>query len=123
MINEPSKNLPSLVAAIEGNYAGMSHADLVLTCEMLERGRTVWRKEAEALAETLARGSCSLAAPGRGDCEHFVGLPGPLVGGHNTDDRGKPNGWCWNCWWAYRTHKAENKHEPTDSASQTPENR
>lgn len=37
----------SLVAAIEGNYSKMAHADLVLTCQMLTRGRAAWRKEAE----------------------------------------------------------------------------
>lgn len=37
----------SLIAAIEGNRAGMSHSDLVLTCNMLERGRAAWRKECE----------------------------------------------------------------------------
>lgn len=31
----------------------MAHSDLVLTCQMLERGRATWRKEAEALKETL----------------------------------------------------------------------
>lgn len=48
-----STNGDSLVAAIEGNLAGMAHSDLVLTCQMLERGRMVWRKEAEALRTTL----------------------------------------------------------------------
>lgn len=43
----------SLVAAIEGNLAGMAHSDLVLTCKMLEGGRAKWRKEAEALQATL----------------------------------------------------------------------
>lgn len=37
----------SLIAAIEGNYSGMSHEDLVSTCKMLNNGRAQWRKEAE----------------------------------------------------------------------------
>ena len=37
----------SLSAAIDGDLRGMSHSDLVLTCEMLVRGRAAWRKEAE----------------------------------------------------------------------------
>lgn len=39
----------SLVAAISGDRSGMTKADLILTCEMLERGRAIWRKEAEEL--------------------------------------------------------------------------
>ena len=43
----------SLVAAIEGDLNGMAHGDLVLTCQMLKRGRETWRKEAESLKKTL----------------------------------------------------------------------
>lgn len=43
----------SLIAAIEGNLDKMAHRDLVLTCQMLERGRTIWRKEAEELRAEL----------------------------------------------------------------------
>lgn len=49
-------------------------------------------------------GNCRYAGPGRGDCEHFVGLPGESIPGqHDGDDDtvdhyGKPNGWCWHCW-------------------------
>lgn len=102
-----SINANSLIAAIEGDYAGMSHADLVLTCKMLYRGREAWRKEMEQLQERSASGLCLLAGHGRGDCEHFVRLPGLLIAGHHTDDYGKPNGWCWFCWWSYRTQRAE----------------
>ena len=38
-------------------------------------------------------GGCTLAGPGRGDCEHYVGLQDGAV-----DAYGKPNGWCWSCW-------------------------
>lgn len=53
-------------------------------------------------------GCCELAGPGRGDCAHFVGLPGKSVPGQHDgkddtlDAYGKPNGWCWSCW---RQHK------------------
>ena len=47
-------NIDSLVAALEGNYEGMSHADLVLTCNMLHKGRETWRKEVEALLKRNA---------------------------------------------------------------------
>lgn len=43
----------SLVAAIEGDLSGMSKENLVLTCEMLERGRAAWRKDAEDYRATL----------------------------------------------------------------------
>jgi hypothetical protein len=97
----------SLIAAIEGNFAGMSHSDLVLTCEMLTRGREQWRKEAEELKAKLESPGCLYADPGRGDCEHFVGLPGLVIRGQHdgppTEDvYGKPNGWCWHCWWSYK---------------------
>lgn len=46
-------SINSLTAALEGNLSGMAHGDLVLTCQMLERGRATWRKEAEALKATL----------------------------------------------------------------------
>ncbi len=47
---------------------------------------------------------CSYAGPGRGDCEHFTGLPGESIPGQHdgpddtVDVYGKPNGWCWFCW-------------------------
>lgn len=48
-MNKPQTPTPddSLVAAIEGDFKGMRHSDLVLTCEMLTRGREAWRKECE----------------------------------------------------------------------------
>jgi len=108
------KNINSLVAAIDGNYEGMSHADLVLTCKMLLNGRQAWKEEAEELRHRLESSGCLYATYGRGDCEHYVGLPGyKAYGQHDgppTEDvYGKPNGWCWHCWWSYRTNKAESQ--------------
>ena len=41
-----------IIAGIEGDDAGMSHADLVKTCKMLREGRDIWKKEAtDAKAE------------------------------------------------------------------------
>jgi len=40
---------------------------------------------------------CLLAGPGRGDCEHYVGLPEVEDQAH-TDEYGRPNGWCEICW-------------------------
>jgi hypothetical protein len=40
---------------------------------------------------------CLLSGPGRGDCDHFVGLP-PVLDATTTDVYGRPYGWCWLCW-------------------------
>jgi len=111
-------SVTSLLSAIDGNYAGMSKPDLVLTCNMLSGGRAKWRADAEnyqaALSDLMDRlqsPTCLYAAPGRGDCEHFVGLPGLIVKGHHDgppteDEYGKPNGWCWYCWLSHKAHIA-----------------
>ena len=47
---------------------------------------------------------CLLAAPNRGDCHHFIGLPGRSIPGQHDgpddtmDVYGRPNGWCQVCW-------------------------
>lgn len=41
-------------------------------------------------------GKCIYSGPGRGDCEHFLGLPSPER--QTTDEYGKPHDWCWPCW-------------------------
>lgn len=67
----------------------------------LEEERDVLRQKAES-------GGCLYAGPGRGDCEHFIGLPGLAVSGQHdgpddtVDAYGKPNGWCWSCWKSYQ---------------------
>ena len=74
------------------------HDESVDGCPMCER---------DALKAKLAEvvdGCCAQSGAGRGDCEHFVGLPGNSIpgqhdGGDDTlDHRGKPNGWCQRCW-------------------------
>ena len=56
---------------------------------------------------------CTLAGPGRGDCAHFVGLPGKSIPGQHdgkddtVDCYGKPNGWCWSCWKDYKLQVAK----------------
>ena len=72
------------------------------------------RAEITRLTAELAKfnkGGCTLAGLGRGDCEHFIGLPGKSIPGqHNGDDTvdvyGKPNGWCWSCWKSHQLAKA-----------------
>jgi len=68
-------------------------------------------------------GGCNFSGPGRGDCEHFVGLPGGSIpdqhdGPDNTVDvYGKPNGWCWSCWKSLkiqRLHDQISKLQPTN---------
>lgn len=50
----------SLIAAIEGNWSGMSKEDLISTCQMLTRGRDVWRKEAEQTQSELTAAKAEL---------------------------------------------------------------
>ncbi len=52
------KKEDSLVSAIEGNFSGMAHSDLVLTCEMLTRGRAAWQKECEDAHAVLDDPEC-----------------------------------------------------------------
>lgn len=57
--------------------------------------------------------TCVFAGPGRGDCAHFVGLPGKSIPGQHdgpddtVDVYGKPNGWCWPCWKDHKLQIAE----------------
>ena len=65
----------------------------------------------QELAELKTKDFCQLAGPGRGDCEHFIGLPGISIPGQHDgpddtkDCYDKPNGWCWNCWRSYQLDK------------------
>lgn len=71
-------------------------------------------KEIEQLKETSG---CSYAGKGRGDCEHFIGLPGKsITGQHDGEDDtvdvyGKPNGWCWSCWKSYQIERLKKEKE------------
>ena len=44
---------------------------------------------------------CKLAGQGRGDCEHFVGMP-DVLNQNTTDEYGIPLGWCDFCWIEFR---------------------
>jgi hypothetical protein len=67
-------------------------------------------------------GSCSYAGPSRGDCEHFVGLPGKSIPNQHdgkddtVDCYGKPNGWCWQCWKSYQHQQYENRIKELEEA-------
>ncbi len=47
----------SLIAAIQGDYNGMSKDDLIRTIVMLKRGREAWRKQYEDLVAAPPRGT------------------------------------------------------------------
>lgn len=49
---------------------------------------------------------CLLAGPGRGDCEHFVGMPS-VLDESATDVYGRPIGWCMPCWTSVRLAASE----------------
>lgn len=65
-------------------------------------------KEIKRLKETSG---CLYAGSGRGDCAHFIGLPGKSIPGQHdgkddtVDAYGKPNGWCWSCWKSYQIER------------------
>ena len=70
-----------------------------------EAKRLLFALESEnaELRKRIETPHCHLAAQGRGDCEHAIGLPGLHSevehDGPDTEDiYGKPNGWCWHCW-------------------------
>lgn len=45
--------------------------------------REALRERVKALETQGASGGCLLAGPGRGDCEHYVGLTGHSISGHH----------------------------------------
>lgn len=48
---------------------------------------------------------CRYSGPGRGDCEHSIGVPDELTD-DNTDEYGIPDGWCDYCWLSRRLTQA-----------------
>jgi len=58
---------------------------------------------------------CRFAGPGRGDCAHFIGLPGKSIPGQHdgpddtVDAYGQPNGWCDYCWLSHQLMMAKAK--------------
>lgn len=88
--------------------AGFLSAQINALGDVLLRERLFYKQggACEIAAVTLAAaasGGCLHAGTGRGDCEHFVGLPGleedvQHDGPRTQDHYGKPNGWCWPCW-------------------------
>ncbi len=59
------------------------------------------RQAWDSLNPKLEIRGCLLAVrgtgPGRGDCDHFVGLPA-VEDETTTDEYGRPHGWCQICW-------------------------
>lgn len=59
---------------------------------------------------------CRFAGEGRGDCAHFIGLPGKSIpcqhdGPDDTVDvYGIPNGWCEYCWCSHQLSEARTKN-------------
>lgn len=73
-----------------------------------------WQRLEELRAKAI-RG-CLLAGPGRGDCEHFVGLP-KEENRETTDEYGRPHGWCQVCWLAEREWRMCNKVRELSAAA------
>lgn len=51
----------------------------------------------QSLSPELRIRGCLFSDSGRGDCEHFVGLP-EIENEFTTDIYGRPHGWCEICW-------------------------
>lgn len=90
------------------------NTEALLAHSAAQGARNATLEHALAELEEIARnGTCLLAGPGRGDCEHAVGLPGPSIPGQHdgpddtVDAYGKPNGWCWMCWRGKKVERAE----------------
>lgn len=79
------------------------------------------KAEVEALR---THAGCILSGPGRGDCFHYVGLPGPSIPNQHdgpddtVDDYGKPNVWCWFCWLDYQNDKLKAEVEAANALKQ-----
>lgn len=84
--------------ALDDDVDNMPHREWLRNVAVKLKERDQLRAEVDRLKQC---GSCLLAGPGRGDCEHFVGLP-PVLDSTTTDTYGKPHGWCWLCWHSYR---------------------
>ena len=109
---------PDKLVLIEGDKGRVygRTGDYTLTPELAvrcqEHGIKIFDDD-DVLRDKLQGGGCTLSGPGRGDCEHAVGLPGESIPGqHDGDDDtvdvyGKPNGWCWSCWKSYQIKEFE----------------
>jgi len=77
-------------------------------CKRIAEERDQLKAEVERLK---GADFCQLTKPGRGDCEHFIGLPGISISGQHDgpddtkDCYDKPNGWCWACWRSYENSR------------------
>ena len=78
---------------------GLSEDEETMTtwfANALMKGYDVARGEQDRKDNT--RSWCQYAGPGRGDCEHFIGVPSSLEYPANVDEYGIPHGWCVACW-------------------------
>ena len=96
-------------------HVGKPYMDLWRDVDRLAQevaGVMVERDQLKAEVERLKCADfCQLTKPGRGDCEHFIGLPGISIPGQHDgpddtkDCYDKPNGWCWACWRSYENSR------------------
>lgn len=105
----------ALVSRIETLELGLSEAGKAFSRGDNEKVRlllcdTNARVHVDALGDPHR--VCNLARPGRGDCEHAVGLPSKSIPGQHdgpddtVDHCGIPNGWCAPCWNVHQLAKA-----------------
>jgi hypothetical protein len=54
------------------------------------------------------KNGCVLSGPGRGDCEHYLGVP-KTFDETTTDCYGRPKGWCEICWCHYQIERLKSR--------------
>lgn len=98
----------ALLGMLEGD---LNHNRIAEAKRMLRRGIDSLRKKPQLQGPPLqepdtseSKRGCLLSGFGRGDCEHFIGLPGRSIPGKHdgpndtVDEYDRPNGWCEVCW-------------------------
>jgi len=108
--------LPERVAELEREN-GHLKGRLIRAAEIREPAMDHIKMLKARVTELENRNGCLLSGPDRGDCEHYVGLPGISIpdqhdGPDDTFDAyGKPNGWCWLCWNQYKIRELEKQSD------------
>jgi len=67
--------------------------------------------------EEAKRVWCRFAGPGRGDCEHYVGIPKEEKYPETVDEYGIPHGWCEYCWSVEKRNRLTALLEKKDAES------
>jgi hypothetical protein len=121
------EHMTTNILADDNQFGALMKAKLIHK----DKGQHQWHSVAEIEPVAPVQGGgvdghCRYAGPGRGDCEHEIGLPGQSIPGQHdgpddtVDAYGKPNGWCWHCWLMHQKYELEAKvnHLTTTQSAQ-----